>query len=119
MEEKLSYYLRNKEKIKERSRKHYHDNKELKKQYYLDNKEKIISNSKKYYKENKDKRREYYLKNKEKIREYFKNYVRGERAKIYSASYRKKNKDLIKKRARKSRIIVRIKHDRPVENQFA
>jgi len=74
------YYINNKEKICERRRQRYLNNKDIErnKQYYINNKEKICERKKQYYLDNKDKiserHKQYYLDNKDKFNErYLKN----------------------------------------------
>jgi len=73
-----AYYLKNKEKIKERAKANYHDNieerKNQKAEYYKDNREKIIEKAKEWGEKNKEQRKEYIKKYGEKNKEHLKEY---------------------------------------------
>jgi len=88
------YYLKNREQLLIKRKKHYQDNREYalsrKKESYLKNREQISIKRKKHYQDNKEhalsRMQKYYLKNREKI---------SKRQKIYSVQYRKDNKEII------------------------
>ena len=106
-EQSKKYYLNNKEKIKEKN-----------KQYHLDNKEKLLEQSKKYYLDNKEKRKEYAkqyrLSHKERKKEYNKEYWEKNKEKLIPQNrerYREYYKDPeIRKKLLKQAKKSRLKH---------
>jgi len=89
---KKQYCEDNKEKIKQKFKQKYQDNKDNIKQKYQDNKDKIIELKKVYYEDNKDK-----------ITNYNKSYYENNKNKIaeQKKTYRKANIDKIKERDKK------------------
>ena len=91
-EQWANYKIKNKEKIKQKQRDYYLDNKEKRFEYLKINKERDFETRKKYREDNKDKIKEeqhkYYLENKEKKKEY---------NKIYAKQYYQKKLDKLKK----------------------
>ena len=87
-EEAAEYYQANKEKIAERRKKHYQDNKEKAADYYQANKKKISEYAKKYNQANK-----------EKVAKRTKKYQEANREKY--AEYNQANKDKRTERAKK------------------
>lgn len=98
------YRLKNKDKIKEKQKLWYENNKEKKneynKQYRLENKEKIKQQQQEYNKNNKEKIKEYYENNKESIKQKSKEYYNKNKKKISKSGkkYRLENKEKIKQR---------------------
>jgi hypothetical protein len=70
MRTQKEYRIENADKIKERSKEYYIDNKERSKQYYIDNKEQ----KKQYRIDNKEQKKQYYIENVDKIKEQKKQY---------------------------------------------
>src|SRR5699024_5184437 len=84
----------NREKIKNKARKRYKENKEYFNRYYENNKDKILQERKKYRKENKKTlvvyHREYRLKNKERISNYKSIWRRVNSDKVNISNQRRK-----------------------------
>lgn len=114
LESKL-YREQNKEKIQEKAKNYYLNNKktinEKAKIYREENKEKIQKKSKKYYKNNKlvidEKNKKYLRYNKEKRKKYEKDYIKNnqEKLKEYRKKYFQQNKDKIKEKLKNRRKI--------------
>ncbi len=91
-----TYYLQNKDRMKEYHREYYLQNKDKmkasKREYYLKNKDKIKEHNKK------EKYMEYWKNNKEKKKEYDQKYniQNKEKKKDYNREYRKQNKEKLK-----------------------
>jgi hypothetical protein len=101
------YYLKNKEKLKQKSKENYHKNKTPLKNHlrYLKRRKESIESSKRWRENNKELKsktdKEYRITHKEKLKEYFN-------------QYRKKNKEKINlylRNKRKTDVNFRIKHN--------
>ena len=120
MQTPAEYYIKNKEKIKEKQHKYNQETKDIRKNYRQENKENISEYMKKYHQENKENISEYMKKyhqeNKENIKEkqikynqenkdIRKNYRQQNKEKMteYNKNYYKNNKENIKEKQTKYR----------------
>jgi hypothetical protein len=96
----LEYRLQNGDKISEYQKEYREANKEQTKEYLAQNRDKILEQKKEYYEQNKDKlleyQKEYYEQNKDKILERHKEYQ-----KEYQKEYRLQNKDKLSEQRNK------------------
>ena len=105
MQTPAEYYIKNKEKIKEKQHKYNQETKDIRKNYRQENKENISEYMKKYHQENKENIKEKQIKYNQENKDIRKNYRQQNKEKMteYNKNYYKNNKENIKEKQTKYR----------------